>query len=253
MGYAAHEPSFNPARLWISLHRQRTLLLAVALSLAIHLLPLLLHGKGGGRHEQGGAQTLQVMLLNSAQPSRSAPPVLLVAAKAQPQPSSIKHQLPSNPPPLQPPGHKPRPVADADLALPAPPAMFAWHEFGDLGMQYYPWTVLDVLASPQTPPNFFFAHALTAEHYRVHLQLLIDELGNVNSVVIQDMDPAADPDAELVRQVVIRGFLRCHFTPAQIDGRRVRSLIDIDWMADASSDARSSYKVLFDSTASASN
>jgi protein TonB len=185
------------------------LALALALSVALHLLLLGRIGLQPGAEAGKAGVVLHARLAPPAQ----AGPVVPVIDRPLAHPAAARETTPPAPVDTEP-AAMPEAVAqleeaaDAPLSLPDP--------------VHYPAAELDLYPRLLDPVRPAWSEPAREAHLAgsVTLLVLVDENGHVTEATVVDADPAGVFD-----EVARAAFLHAAFAPAQKDGRRVRSRI----------------------------
>ena len=204
------------------------LAVSAMLALTAHALALSLAGKG---HAQPGGQAGPSMNIVDVRWVREAIPE---APSLQASESSIE---PAKPLPMKREQAVPsvassvtaEPMASTHVAAPAgAPGTSAIADEG-VALDYVPRALLSVAPTPVQAVEVPFPSAVEdVLHVRGELSLFIDERG-----VVQRVRVDGSPIPPVLEDAARNAFLRARFTPGEVDGRPVRSLIRIEVNFDA--------------------
>jgi len=205
------------------------LVVCLALALALHALLLVLPSGerarlSGGPSAPQPTTTLHVQIA-------AAPEALESPAVAQPP-----RPTPAEPPATTPLRATPPPITAMPTVVEAPAATASrpasasviaatgGEPRGGRDMDYVPPALLTVTPKPVAPINVPFPSSVPGEvHLRAELSLFIDEQGVVQRVRVDGppLPPVLDDAARTT-------FLQARFTPGEVNGHAVRSLIRVE-------------------------
>jgi len=203
------------------------LVVCLVLALLLHTLLLVLPSGERARLSSGPATPRRTTTLHVQIAAAPEAPAVVV----QPPPPAPAEPQAAAPPPTTPaptaalPPVVEAPAATASLPASAPViAAIGGEPRGGRDMDYVPRALLTVTPKPVAPINVPFPSSVPGEvHLRAELSLFIDEQGVVQRVRVDGppLPPVLDDAARTT-------FLQARFTPGEVNGHAVRSLIRIE-------------------------